>query len=66
MSVHGDNNTTPSSNEGIARLGPMVRLQVRVPVGVDLMRTDHVQWGRPDSEEVIKQAEPTTLGALEP
>ena len=44
----------------------MVRSWVRVPAGVDLRRTDDVQLGRPDSEEVIKQAEPTTLGALQP
>ena len=55
MSVSGDN-TTPISNDGIARLGPMVQLRVRVPAGADLRRTDHVQWGRPDSEEVIKRA----------
>ena len=65
MSVRGDN-TTPFSNDSIAQPGSMVQSWVRVPAGVDLMRTDHVQWGRPDSEEVIKQAEPTTLGALEP
>ena len=59
-------NTTPFSNDSIAQPGSMVQSWVRVPAGVDLMRTDHVQWGRPDSEEVIKQAEPTTLGALEP
>ena len=29
------------------------------PGGADLRRTDHVQCGRPDSEEVIKQAKPT-------
>ena len=28
--------------------------------------TDHVQWGRPNCQEVIKQAEPTPLGALQP
>ena len=33
---------------------------------VALRRTDHVQWGRPDSEEVIKHAEPTPLEALQP
>ena len=65
MSVCGDN-TTPISNDSTARLGPMVLWWVRVPVGADLRCTDHVQWGRPDSEEVIKQAEPTTLGALQP
>ena len=25
MSVRGDNNTTPISNDGLARIGPMVR-----------------------------------------
>ena len=55
MSVRGDN-TMPISNDGIARLGPMVWSQVRVPAGADLRQTDHVQCGRPDSEEVIKQA----------
>ena len=55
MSVRGDN-TAPISNDGMARLGPMVWLGVRVPAGADLRRTDHVQWGRPESEEVIKQA----------
>ena len=40
-------NKTPINNDGIARLGPMVRLQVRVPVGEDLRSTDHVQWGLP-------------------
>ena len=44
----------------------MVRSQVQVPAGADLRRTDHVQWGRPDSEEVIKHAEPTPLEALQP
>ena len=44
MSVCGDN-TTPISNDSVAR--------VRVPVGADSRRTDYVQWGRPDSEEVI-------------
>ena len=48
MSVRGDN-TTPISNDGIARLGPMVQSRLQVPVGADLRRTDHVQWGRPDS-----------------
>ena len=57
MSVLGDN-TTPISNDGIARLGPMARSRVQVPAWADLRRTDHVQWGRPDSKEVIKQAEP--------
>ena len=42
MSVHEDN-TTPISNDGIARLGPMVWSQVRVPVGADLRHTEHVQ-----------------------
>ena len=65
MSVRGDN-TTPISNDGLAGLGPMVQSWVQVPAGADLRRTDHVQLGRPDSEEVIKQAEPTTLGALQP
>ena len=55
MSVRGDN-TTPISYDGIAQLGPMVWSQVQGPAGADLRRTDHVQWGRPDSEEVIKQA----------
>ena len=55
MSVRGDN-TTPISNDSIARLGPMVWLLVRVLAGADLRCTDHVQWVRPDSEEVIKQA----------
>ena len=55
MSVHGDN-TKPISNEGVARLGPVVQLQVGVPAGEDVRRRDHVQWGRPDSETVIKQA----------
>ena len=55
MSVRGDN-TTPIYNNGIARLGPMVRSRVRVPARADLRHTDHVQWGSPDSEEVIKQA----------
>ena len=55
MSVRGDY-TKPISYDSIAQLGPMVRSQVRVPAGVDLRSTDHVQWGRPDSEEVIKQA----------
>ena len=41
MSVHRDN-TTPISNDGIVRLGPMVRSQIRVPGGgADLRRTDH-------------------------
>ena len=62
MSVRGDN-TTPISNDGIARLGTMVLSRVGVLAGADLRRTDHVQWGRPDSEEVIK---PTLLGALQP
>ena len=44
----------------------MVRWQVRVLVGADLRRTDDVQWGRTDSEEVIKQGELTQLGALQP
>ena len=50
MSVRGVN-TTPISYDGIARLGPMVWSQVQGPAAAD-----HVQWGRPDSEEVIKQA----------
>ena len=50
MSVRGDY-TKPISYDSIAQLGPMVRSQVRVPAGVDLRSTDHVQWGRPDSEE---------------
>ena len=54
MSVHGDN-TTPIYNNGIARLGPMVQSRVRVPALADLRHTDHVQSGRPDSGEVIKQ-----------
>ena len=54
MFVHGDN-TTSISNDGIAQLGLIVRLQVQVPVRADLRYTDHVHWGRPDSEEVIKQ-----------
>ena len=65
MSVRGDN-TTPISNDGIAGLGTMVLSRVGVLAGADLRRTDHVhivQWGRPDSEEVIK---PTLLGALQP
>ena len=37
----------------------MVRSRVQVLAGADLRRTDHVQCGRPDSEEVIKQAKPT-------
>ena len=41
---------------GIAGLGPMVQTRVRVPAGADLRHTDHVQWDRPDFEEVIKQA----------
>ena len=65
MSVSGDN-TTPISNDGVAWLGPMMQSWVWVLAGVDLRRTDHVQWGRPDSDKVIKQALPTTLGALQP
>ena len=34
----------------------MVRLKVRVLMGADLRHTDNVQWGRPYSIEVIKQA----------
>ena len=30
--------------------------RVQVLAEAELRRTDHVQWGRPDSEEVIKQA----------
>ena len=65
MSVHGDN-TTPISNDSMTRLGPMVQSRARVPGGADLRHADHVQWGRPDSKEVIKQAEPTPLGVLQP
>ena len=46
-----------------------MRSLVRVPAGVDLKGVQTmfiVQWGRPDSEEVIKQAWSTTLGALQP
>ena len=56
MSLVCGDNTAPISNDGIDQLGPVVRLRVRVPVWVDLRCIDHVQWGRPDSEEVIKQA----------
>ena len=49
MSVRGDN-TTLISNDGKARLGPMVLSRVGVPAGPDLRRTDPVQWGRPDSK----------------
>ena len=55
MSIHGDN-STPISTDGVAQLGPMVQSRVRILVRVDLRHTDHVQWGRSDSEEVIKQA----------
>ena len=55
MFVHGGN-TSPISNDSIAQLGPIVRSRVEVPVGADLRQTDHVQWGRSDSKEVIKQA----------
>ena len=66
MSVHWDN-TTPISNDSRAWLRPMVRLLVWVPAGqTSGVRADHVQWGRPDSEEVIKHAKPTPLGALQP
>ena len=54
MSVREDN-TTPISNGGRAPLGPMVRSGIRVLTGVDFKCTDHVQWGRPDFEEVTKQ-----------
>ena len=37
--MHRDN-ITPISNDGIVRLGPMVRSQIRVPAGADLRRTD--------------------------
>ena len=60
MSVRWEN-TRLISNDGVAWLGPMQWSWVVVPVGADLRRTDHVQWGRPDSKEVIKQAYPTTL-----
>ena len=40
--------------------------QVQVPAGADLRSADHVQWGRPDSKEIIKQAYHTPLGALQP
>ena len=65
MSVCEDNKI-PISNDGIAWLGPIVWSLVPVPAGVDLRSTDLIQWGRPDSEEIIKQAYPTTLGALQP
>ena len=39
----------------------MVRSRVWVSGGADLRQTN--QWGRPDSQEVIKQAYPPTLGA---
>ena len=65
MSVRGDN-TTPISNDGIAGLGPMVRSRVQVPAGADLRLTDHVQLGRPDSEEVIKQPNPHHWGPCNP
>ena len=55
MSVRRDN-TTPISKDSLALLGPIVRTCVRVLAGVDLRCTDHVQWVRPDSKEVIKQA----------
>ena len=55
MSVRGDN-TTPISNDSVVRLGPMVRSRFRVLAGADLRCIDLVQWGRPDSEEVVKQA----------
>ena len=47
----------PISNDSKAQLGPMVQSQVRVQVGpgLDLWHTDNVQWGMPDSKEVIKQ-----------
>ena len=50
--VHGYN-TTPISNDGVARLGSIVQLQVQVLAGADLGSTNLFQWGRPDSEEVI-------------
>ena len=54
MSGSGDN----TSDDGVCSLARAN--------AADLRRTDHVQWGRPDSEEVIKQAEPTPWGALQP
>ena len=41
-------NTTPFSNDSVAQLTPMVGSS-----------TNLVQWGRPNSEEVIKQADLT-------
>ena len=55
MSLRSDN-STPISEDGIAQLGPMTKLRVQVSVVASLRCTDHVQCGRPDSEEVIKQA----------
>ena len=50
MSVHEDN-TTPISNDSVARL------QVRVLAGRTLgIYIYLVHWGRPGYEEVIKQA----------
>ena len=45
-------NTTPISNNGIAR--PNGAVLSSSPGGVQTMYI--VQWSRPDSEEVIKQA----------
>ena len=55
MSLRWDN-STPISEDGIAQLGLMTKLRVQVSVVASLRCTDHVQCGRPDSEEVIKQA----------
>ena len=55
MSLRWDN-STPISEDGIARLGPMAKFRVQVSVVASLRCADHVQCGRPDSEEVIKQA----------
>ena len=40
----------------MARLGPMMWWRDQVLTGSDLRHADLVQWGRPASKEVIKQA----------
>jgi hypothetical protein len=37
---------TPTRNDSIAWLGPMVGSWVQVPARVDLRRTDYIQWGQ--------------------
>ena len=48
MYVHGDN-ATPISNDGIARPNGAVA-SLSLGEGRLLRRTDHVQWGRPNSK----------------